>query len=213
MRGRTGVILRIALLGAAFLAALPIAAAVSWVLALRGPSTARAEAIEGYRDGNTYSALVGHSTGGSWWYVPHGWSDARASAIPLPSWVAVPSGPRIACTTVSGWPLPCLAAHDEDFDFLIVDIFGPHPPTRRDWDSVKWTRNGTDHWFPTLPIWPALLLDAAFYAAVILLAVFGIGRLRRRWRRARGLCVRCGYNRVGLEHEAACPECGATPTI
>jgi hypothetical protein len=38
-------------------------------------------------------------------------------------------------------------------------------------------------------------------------AVAGLGLARRRLRRAKGRCVRCGYDRRGLV--GACPECGA----
>ena len=53
-----------------------------------------------------------------------------------------------------------------------------------------------------LSLWYLLV----FFAAYPTLA-FVRGPLRRRWRRKRGLCVRCGYNLTGLTHPR-CPECG-----
>lgn len=59
---------------------------------------------------------------------------------------------------------------------------------------------------PASPIWPGLLLDTAFYGAVWLILLFIPGS-RRRLRRRRGHCPRCGYD---LKHDLAsgCPECG-----
>ncbi len=62
---------------------------------------------------------------------------------------------------------------------------------------------------PCIPIWPGFALNTLFYAAL----AWGLWQvplaLRRRRRRAKGMCVRCGYDLKGLAAEAGCPECGA----
>ncbi len=53
-------------------------------------------------------------------------------------------------------------------------------------------------WFPPVLFgaWPLLALVR-----------YSVRRYRRRWRRIRGRCVRCGYNLIGLP-DPRCPECG-----
>ena len=57
---------------------------------------------------------------------------------------------------------------------------------------------------------PSELSGTRFYAAPLLVASRGLLALRGLIRRKRGLCVACGYDLRGAEHEA-CPECGARP--
>ena len=61
---------------------------------------------------------------------------------------------------------------------------------------------------PNTPLWPGLVLNTLFYAAL----AWGVWQLplalRRRRRRARGQCVRCGYALAGLPTGSPCPECG-----
>lgn len=60
---------------------------------------------------------------------------------------------------------------------------------------------------PLTPMWPGFLADTALFAGLFGLPWF-VGSTRRAWRRRRGVCVRCGYERRGAER---CPECGTTP--
>ncbi|MEQ9097114.1 MAG: hypothetical protein RIE32_12720 [Phycisphaerales bacterium] len=62
---------------------------------------------------------------------------------------------------------------------------------------------------PLLPLWPGFLINTLFYALLLFGAWRLPGVLRRALRRRRGRCVRCGYEREGLDPHAACPECGA----
>jgi hypothetical protein len=59
---------------------------------------------------------------------------------------------------------------------------------------------------PLRPIWPGLLANTFFYAAIMLGVLVGLRAWRTRRRLARGRCVACGYE-LG-EGVAVCPECG-----
>ncbi len=61
---------------------------------------------------------------------------------------------------------------------------------------------------PLRPIWPGFAINSVFYAAILWLLTLGPFTARRFIRRRRGLCIKCGYDLRGAEHEV-CPECGA----
>ena len=63
-------------------------------------------------------------------------------------------------------------------------------------------RFGPTHLSILVPLWMPLLAFSIYPAVA-----FIRGPLRRRRRRKRGLCVKCGYNLTGLP-EPRCPECG-----
>ncbi len=60
---------------------------------------------------------------------------------------------------------------------------------------------------PLQPVWPGFATNTVFYAAILWLLAFGPSTARRIIRRKRGLCIKCGYDLRGAEHEV-CPECG-----
>ncbi len=62
-------------------------------------------------------------------------------------------------------------------------------------------------WLPTLPIWPGLLFNTLFYAAIWFAFFTGLAALRTARRLRRGLCPVCRYDLRGLP-QRACPECG-----
>ncbi len=75
---------------------------------------------------------------------------------------------------------------------------------------------GWGNWMlPVHPIWPGFAYNVAIYSV----AAWGLGwtlwqvprAIRGKRRKARGCCVRCGYDLKGLAAGAACPECGAEP--
>jgi len=59
-------------------------------------------------------------------------------------------------------------------------------------------------WIALMPIGVLAIIVLRFGAGVI----SATAGTRRRSRRARGLCPRCGYPTQGLEFASACPECG-----
>lgn len=72
------------------------------------------------------------------------------------------------------------------------------------------TRNTLDRFaLPLLPLWPGFLINTLFYALLLFGAWRVPGVVRRTLRRRRGRCIACGYDRDGLDPDAACPECGA----
>lgn len=66
--------------------------------------------------------------------------------------------------------------------------------------------------FPRLlPLTPqptGFAINTLFYSAVLWLVMFGPFTARCLIRHKRGLCIKCGYDLHGVEHEV-CPECGA----
>ncbi len=70
--------------------------------------------------------------------------------------------------------------------------------------------------FAMCPVWPGFALNTLFYAALAWGLWLGGWQLplaiRRRRRRRKGLCVRCGYDRKGIGDGVVCPECGAKAT-
>ncbi|HZW11118.1 MAG TPA: hypothetical protein VFF69_14545 [Phycisphaerales bacterium] len=62
---------------------------------------------------------------------------------------------------------------------------------------------------PLTPIWPGLLADTLFFAAVSLQVARACLVVRRRRRRRRNVCPLCRYPRASLPPGAPCPECGA----
>ncbi|UYV12611.1 MAG: hypothetical protein NCW75_15125 [Phycisphaera sp.] len=76
-------------------------------------------------------------------------------------------------------------------------------------DPTATTHNLDRFALPLLPLWPGFLLNTLFYAVLTFALVRTPRVLRRALRRRRGRCVGCGYDRDGLDTDAACPECGA----
>ncbi len=67
-------------------------------------------------------------------------------------------------------------------------------------------RSGIMPRLPIRPAWPGFALNTLLFGTAAGGAMLAVGSAWRRRRRRRGLCVRCGYDVVGL---AVCPECGA----
>ena len=88
-------------------------------------------------------------------------------------------------------------------------------------DSHDFTRTAlrfpdvTPRWFgrseiralPLLPIWSGFLFNTCFYTGLLWACFIGPFAIRRKIRRKRGLCLKCGYDLQGVDH-THCPECG-----
>ena len=63
---------------------------------------------------------------------------------------------------------------------------------------------------PLRPIFPGVIINTLFYAAIWFGVFFGVAALRRFIRKKRGRCVKCSYDlRSGFAgEERGCPECG-----
>jgi hypothetical protein len=158
-------------------------------------------------------------------YGSAGLTDAgRASAAPLPGWIALHHPPPVesrAITTIgAGWPMIALRArrtgigHDE-----------PRPGTNA-WHTglgpqwVEWhewvgalgagkVETATDPDARLLPVGlylPGFATNVAFWSAVCALP-WALMAFRRRRRVRRGCCAKCGYDVRG-DVTRACPECG-----
>ena len=69
--------------------------------------------------------------------------------------------------------------------------------------GMRWGEaSGGKFWIATCSYWLLFILFAAYPTRA-----FIRGRLRRRRRRKKGLCIQCGYNLTG-NVSGVCPECG-----
>jgi hypothetical protein len=105
-----------------------------------------------------------------------------------------------------GWPRHCLwfQARGTVFDNTVRN-----PELR---GAMLWSGapSAVTYDFRALPlrlIWPGILINSIFYAALWMMTLIAPGMLRRRWRRRCGRCAACGYDLRG-QIEARCPECG-----
>lgn len=190
-------------------AGLPISVAVAWLACWR--MTPLPSGVAVFDRENNYVGIIDHSECVEccrYFYTFAQQETAeRGKRLPRPrGWLSitpfVPSdvlrGPRPPFTIdvyASGWPLPCVRR---------ASISPPYTSMARVRET-GWKVRGV--WLPTLPYWPGLLADAAFWGLPVPLMVLGVAALRRARRRRGGLCVGCGYDLAGVA--SRCPECGA----
>lgn len=115
-----------------------------------------------------------------------------------------------------GWPFlsmssfSAMGAHPMKNEILVKSIGGFPVP-----ESLRFQPQFKDievEWFncpivPFRPIWSGFAINTTFYAAMLWGLTFGPFAARRYIRNKRGLCIKCGYDLRGTEHEV-CPECG-----
>lgn len=116
-----------------------------------------------------------------------------------------------------GWPWPAFR-YEEDrvatFDGTRLSSVG-RPRLGHALEPRMFTAGGVatafDKNFLTWnPIWPGLIASTSFWGLASFLLSVGLSGWRRRRRLARGRCPSCGYDKRGLDANAACPECGAS---
>ena len=124
----------------------------------------------------------------------------------------------------AGWPsrsLDCFALWDWDVvDSQLRPIvrwrFAIESRNQRETANLQArllpARTKTTRRLPLRPLWPGFAVNTAFYGGLVFLLWSAPGFMRRRSRRRRGRCLRCGYELAGV---AACPECGhqRAPTV
>ena len=115
--------------------------------------------------------------------------DSRGTEMIMHPWSAV----------VAGWPMRALAG----------SCFDGKPQRDRlgSTGAIVPTRGVQSRGLllPLRPLWPGFLVDTAFWGVAAFVVRSVPGFVRRRVRRRRGRCVRCGYELAGV---ATCPECG-----
>ncbi|MEQ8844360.1 MAG: hypothetical protein RIB58_05845 [Phycisphaerales bacterium] len=123
-----------------------------------------------------------------------------APSDPRPAFASVPyqSREHYVYHVSNGWPWPAAAGR-------WVEAPGARRPPV--YESLVSVVRGQSHYrFPLRPTWPGLLANTLFYTALALAPMVLLRWRRTRRRRARGLCVACGYE-LG-EGVGVCPECG-----
>ena len=120
------------------------------------------------------------------WWVPDSvigpgankWGEGLAEGVPFRALGT------FSVRSEGAWP------QDSEFG-IVLPIAAMHRPT-----------------LPLYPLWPGFALNTLFYAAL----AWGVWQvplvIRRRRRRSKGKCVRCGYDLKGLGVGGVCPECG-----
>jgi len=112
----------------------------------------------------------------------------------------------------AGWPLACTSA--TYWEVVASSTSRPTPRWEIGIPAPAMLHPSTAYGMfvprviPLSPRWPGLLLDTAFYAAILWTAFVGRSALVRTLRRRAGRCAVCGYDLRGLQPGVKCPECG-----
>jgi hypothetical protein len=101
---------------------------------------------------------------------------------------------EVAC----GWPMRCLHGWKAAGPSSCGTIDQP------EWLERISAWNGD---LPVTPWWPGLVVNSVIYTSMWMTILVAPATTRHVLRRARGRCVRCGYNLRG-DLDAGCPECG-----
>jgi hypothetical protein len=138
--------------------------------------------------------------------VPRGWPKEPLST----SW-ATYTAKRVGLHRLQLWRFE--AAHHEELNQLRISCGLPllamtgYANASDAGSSVRGFVSLPGASLPILPLWPGFLVDTAFWGGAAFLVCSVPGFVRRRARRRRGRCVRCGYELAGVGG-GVCPECG-----
>lgn len=143
--------------------------------------------------------------------------DRRAARGPPVKDVA--SGGTFIARESAGWPFLALRSTVRADRGASEEEAAAAPPTPSIGESIRgaiklpWRLPGSPPWAPAgiiLPVEPrpGLLANTILYGALWFVILLIPRAIRRRIRRARGRCPKCGYSLTG-QSAPGCPECGA----
>lgn len=101
-------------------------------------------------------------------------------------------------TVEAGWPMHWISGQMVTRDGAEPSYYG----------AVTVLLRGENVLFPLSPSPLALLCNSLLYGSVVLTAFLLLSIGRRIGRATRGVCLRCGYDLVGINNASCCPECG-----
>jgi hypothetical protein len=114
-----------------------------------------------------------------------------------------------------GWPVSALECRPDRIaapGTIIFSAIARTPATADIWQEglalpfqIDPLKADVPRRLPVKPVWHGLILNLAFYVALLLVAHAAALRFRGAVRRRRGLCPHCAYERAALP---ICPECG-----
>ena len=127
-------------------------------------------------------------------------TPTRPADDAIPFWSSLPSRGMKVDDHAYGLPLHCLRAVEHA------------PQDRTDYRVLKgWTLSMGEIWIPRRVLWPGLLADTTFFAALWWALLIAPGITRRALRRRRGQCPTCAYDLRATPPSNPCPECGHKP--
>ena len=138
-------------------------------------------------------------------------SSSSGAAIPEVT-VPIRKWPSWSVVRRSGEPL--LSAHEQASGWPLLSMRCQSTHSETAWSVSRGiTLSAFGGWreaLPLVPIWPGLLADTVFYAALFAALHQPTTLARRSIRRKRGHCPACNYDLQGLD-SPTCPECGRKP--
>ncbi len=153
-------------------------------------------------------------------YLGRGQSSGQYPIKPAPTWSEVasrvsyndnrhPFFVNVRGEVASGWPLLSMRSCHAVEPTSGAMIYEPRKcaiPLSDHQSPPSW-HLARHRALPLIPIWSGFFSNTLFYAAILSLLWSSPFVVRRLIRRKRGLCIKCGYDLRGAEHEV-CPECG-----
>lgn len=137
-------------------------------------------------------------------HAPPGWGTFAGEPLPHRA--------RIGSDTAFGWPAPCLWYQvTGGFDRITMSTIGDELAGALLLHGSPESRAQSFRALPLRPIWRGLAVNTVFFSALWALLLLAPPAVRRRLRRQRGRCPRCGYDLRG-QASPGCPECGAGRT-
>ena len=163
--------------------------------------------------------------------------DVRLARRMTPSWFTVPDARDLrwgwdGSGEAMGWPMRAVWYGSRDGEHISPHHFKDELHTDR-WvetafDRLRWLprvwlieldlkpasspRRTDVRYFPLRPLWFGIFVNSVLFGVMWWSLVRTPAWLMRSYRAARGLCARCGWNRLDTP-EGPCPECGCVPRV